>query len=294
MQIKTISTFLSLADQKSYTKAAQFLFVSQSALSQQLQKMEQELGFALIDHSNKNQFRLTPAGQYFYENARQLVTSYGDIVKHCQLLASDKHDELRVGIEQVDARLLTIAALKQYAQKFPEIRLSIGYDMHKNLLKALMNRDYSLVFLPKPAYLPSGLVYREILKDGLIIVGVPEHPLLSRKELYPEDLKGQTLLMPGNDAYSDIIHIASLLARKYPSIHLGEYADIVVPLSPKIRNLQLTNAARVYMYERLRAVPFVCEEKISFGFVYHEDAPDYVLSFIKENIRQEENHKNSK
>lgn len=71
MTIHQLQSFLAVAEKQSFTAAADALYISQSALSQQIRQLEHQLGFQLFDRSTR-QVTLTEAGRSFYRNAQQL------------------------------------------------------------------------------------------------------------------------------------------------------------------------------------------------------------------------------
>ena len=72
MTIHQLQSFLAVAEKQSFTAAADTLYISQSALSQQIRQLEHQLGFQLFDRSTR-QVTLTEAGRSFYRNAQQLL-----------------------------------------------------------------------------------------------------------------------------------------------------------------------------------------------------------------------------
>lgn len=101
MLLRQIKYFVTVIDCNSFTEAAERLFISQSAISQQIQALEKELGVQLIVRQNRR-FSLTPAGEYFYNRGKGLLDeadelcrcftqpgahrshSEGGLVRHCR------------------------------------------------------------------------------------------------------------------------------------------------------------------------------------------------------------------
>ena len=73
--IKQIQYFQAVVRCKSFTEAAEECFISQSAISQQVQALERELGFNLLERKNRK-FSLTPAGEHFYKKSLVLIADY--------------------------------------------------------------------------------------------------------------------------------------------------------------------------------------------------------------------------
>lgn len=69
MELRQIHYFIELVEQESFTKAAEACFISQSAISQQMKALEEEVGMPLLLRQGRR-FSLTPAGDYFYRKAK--------------------------------------------------------------------------------------------------------------------------------------------------------------------------------------------------------------------------------
>ena len=85
MTIHQLQSFLAVAEKQSFTAAADTLYISQSALSQQIRQLEHQLGFQLFDRSTR-QVTLTEAGRSFYRNAQQLQALYAHALSEGQQL----------------------------------------------------------------------------------------------------------------------------------------------------------------------------------------------------------------
>lgn len=72
MLLRQMKYFIAVVDCNSFTEAAEQMFISQSAISQQIQALEKELGVELIQRENRR-FHLTAAGEYFYRHSRGLL-----------------------------------------------------------------------------------------------------------------------------------------------------------------------------------------------------------------------------
>ena len=78
MLLKQMKYFVAIVDTGSFTEAAEKCYISQSAISQQMQILEKELGVKLI-HREKRRFSVTPAGEYFYRHSRALLSETENI-----------------------------------------------------------------------------------------------------------------------------------------------------------------------------------------------------------------------
>lgn len=77
MLLRQMRYFTTIVDCNSFTEAAEQCYISQSAISQQIQALEKELGVELIHRENRR-FSLTPAGEYFYRQSKVLLDEVDD------------------------------------------------------------------------------------------------------------------------------------------------------------------------------------------------------------------------
>lgn len=97
MTINQLQYYVEIVCQKSFTRAAESLFVSQSALSKSVRTLEQEFETELIDHSSKD-FLLTPEGELFYEYARKILDFFNMQTRELHQRLHDMGGSLNIGI----------------------------------------------------------------------------------------------------------------------------------------------------------------------------------------------------
>lgn len=88
MQMNKLIYFISVADNLNFTKAAKECYLAQSAISQQINSLEQELGFQLFTRTSKN-VELTEAGKVFYDGVKNVVKEYKNTVKKLKVWLMD-------------------------------------------------------------------------------------------------------------------------------------------------------------------------------------------------------------
>ena len=96
MLLKQMKYFISVVECNSFTEAAEQCYISQSAISQQIKALEQELGVDLIKRNNR-QFTLTPAGEYFYRHGVELVSEIDNLKRETVRRGQDQELSLKIG-----------------------------------------------------------------------------------------------------------------------------------------------------------------------------------------------------
>lgn len=96
MLLRQMKYFVSVVDCNSFTEAAEQNYISQSAISQQIQALEKDLGVPLIIRRNRR-FSLTPAGEYFYNHCKGILVEVEDLRRETVQLGKDSELQLRIG-----------------------------------------------------------------------------------------------------------------------------------------------------------------------------------------------------
>ena len=94
--LKQIKYFQTVVRCKSFTEAAEECYISQSAISQQIRVLENELGVKLLKRE-KRSFSLTPAGEYFYKKSLVLTADFERLCNETARIANDGEKRLRIG-----------------------------------------------------------------------------------------------------------------------------------------------------------------------------------------------------
>ena len=96
MLLRQMQYFVSVVNANSFTEAAERMYISQSAISQQMRALEDELGVELI-HREKRRFSLTPAGEYFYRNSLRVLDEVERLKRETIQIGTYDDTRLRVG-----------------------------------------------------------------------------------------------------------------------------------------------------------------------------------------------------
>lgn len=134
---RQIKYFQAVVKYKSFSEAAYECNISQSAISQQIQALERELGFPLLER-RKRRFELTPAGEFFYKKSLVLIADYEQIIRETTRVAGGEQECLRVGFLRCYSGQEFHLALEEFAEKYPDIPVEIFYGNHDELYYMLL------------------------------------------------------------------------------------------------------------------------------------------------------------
>lgn len=119
---RLLQYFIAVAEELNFTRASERLYISQPALSKQIQLMERELQVPLFDRTRQD-VKLTPAGRALLPQARSLVEQWNSIQRDIRLIAATNAKTLRIGFEASGAGTVMTQARAMFAQSHPEIKV---------------------------------------------------------------------------------------------------------------------------------------------------------------------------
>lgn len=210
--IKQMKYFQAVVRSQSFTKAAEECFISQSAISQQIQALERELGVTLMQRERRS-FKLTPAGELFYRKSLVLVSDFERLCQETIRLAGGVQQRLTIGYLKHYRGYELKQAIPEFHEKFPEIAVKLKAGTHEELYEYLKKGKADIVIsdlrrVPSEQYvnfyLTRGYFYIEIashnpmaqmdfvdmddLKNTPCIIIAPKHQELSEENFYREYL----------------------------------------------------------------------------------------------------------
>lgn len=142
---RQIKYFQAVVKHGSFSEAAFACNISQSAISQQIQALERELGFSLLIRKNRR-FELTPAGEYFYKKSLVLIADYEQIVRESARLSGGEQMHLRAGFLRCYSGQEFHLTLEEFAGKYPDIPVQVFYGNHDELYRMLLSGKIDLAF----------------------------------------------------------------------------------------------------------------------------------------------------
>ena len=125
MNLRQLAHLTALAEQGSFSRAAECLHLTQSALSRSLQTLEDELGARLIDRAGKRS-TLTPLGEAVLARARRITLEAAEIQRSAELLRQGEAGNIRVGLGSGPGALLMTQLLTHVAAHYPQVRVAIA------------------------------------------------------------------------------------------------------------------------------------------------------------------------
>ena len=226
VSIQRLPVFLSAAEHLNFTRAAEEQCISQTAVSQQIKLLEQELGYALFVRGKRG-VSLTPAGEVFYRQCRQLMIRYNDAAAQGKKVALGNATDLRIGYAGAYELWTIVSQIRKYHRQHPEAEIEFQLGSNQSLLSGLAEGQLDMAVLSGfGVELGKGLDSRVTLSDPCMVMISASHPLAAKKEIHPRELKGMPIVL---NRAQDSQPSAGLIAGMYANMGLREnkrmYAD---------------------------------------------------------------------
>ena len=190
MNLTRIQYFIEVAKLENFSKAAQALYVSQPNLSKQVGLMEQELGFDLFRRVGKN-VQLTRAGQYLYEQLKDLPEYTARAIAHAEALSRGEEGKLSIGVlEGQDVNFFLSGGIAQMQERCPGVAIEMERNSFRNLRLGLDRGTYDVLFtlefeLRGKEEWDSLVLFRQ---PGAIAIS-RSHPLAGKEKLTIDDFR---------------------------------------------------------------------------------------------------------
>ena len=200
--IKQIKYFQAVVRCKSLTEAAEECFISQSAISQQIQALEQELGVKLLNRGNRK-FSLTPAGEYFYRKSLVLIADFERMRNETVRIANKDRAELRIGYLKCYSGQEFRMAVADYSQRYPDVSIQIINGNHEDLYTALRNGEVDLILSDQRRAFSDEYVNFILASSKCYIEIAAWNPIASLECVETEELKNIPCILVASPGQQD-------------------------------------------------------------------------------------------
>lgn len=186
MEIHQLTYFVAVAETGSFTRAAEQCSVAQPSLSQQIIKLEQELGEPLFDRLPRRTV-LTEAGRLLLPRARMILAELQDIKHGLNLDLEAGRGVLSVGFIPTIAPLVLPRVIKRFSQGYPDATLSVHEDLTEVLVKDIIDGKLDVGTASLPIQHKS-IRTQELLSEPLLVASSREDKVTNRASLHIKEL----------------------------------------------------------------------------------------------------------
>lgn len=231
METRLLESFITLTSEGNFSRAAARLHITQSALSQQIQRLEQTVGAILLDRSVVP-FTVTVAGERVLNYARQILESVDELAELTEDVRMGRVGRVRIGIVHSLLYSQIPSAIHRYRSEHPNVDVEVKISPTGELYELLRLGQLETAFVytrPEADDLATSVIYR----DTYLAVLPSDHPLAAEKGLDLGQLRHDRLLMSprrhSTEAYDAILGacVASGFSAHDLAVERSSYIDQV-------------------------------------------------------------------
>ncbi|NGP88702.1 LysR substrate-binding domain-containing protein [Fodinibius halophilus] len=196
MELRQLKYLVSIAEEGTFTAAAEKLFISQSALSQQVKRMEEELGVPLFDRS-RNRLQFTEAGELLHHRARKIIKEVEEAKTAIDDLEGLCRGTLSIGVVQTVNAYLIPRVVSYFSREYPKVKLGIEELSAPLLEEKLYNHELDIGISFNPSVYPD-LDFERIFSEQLLMIVNPRHKLAQCSSIEVKGMGEEHLLLLSN------------------------------------------------------------------------------------------------
>ena len=293
MNTKQIEYFLAVAQELSFTRAAEKLYVSQTAVTQQIQALEDLMGVKLLTRTKKR-VELTPAGQIFQTEGRQILEQIDNAFSHARSVSEGMTGSLEIGFANYVGNILG-NSLQEFRESYPSIQMHFKSYSPSVMLDRLRAGELDLIFSPvfDPAVY-EGCFVQEVEQVPLMVILPVNHPLTGKHHLTKKDLLQENLILactPDSKIGEDSMIIDSFLQEGYHPKIVDKIEDVEtilmminvnmgVSILPSYITLPVSN------HRRIVAIPYEPGIQVAYAAICLEENENPALNKMKQFLKE--------
>ena len=199
MLLRQIEYFQAVIECGNFYLAAEECHVSQSAISQQINKLESELGIKLLDRHNRT-FSLTPAGEHFYRKSLVITGDLKQLIRETKRIGDNNNYALKIGYYKGYHGNELSEAVALFSEKYPTVDVQITVGSHEELYHAMENGSIDLALSDQRRAF-SDAYNNEILAESRIYIELSsKNPLSKLQSIDVKDLKNSSCILVINQS----------------------------------------------------------------------------------------------
>jgi DNA-binding transcriptional LysR family regulator len=191
--VQGLKVFIAVAEKLSFTRAAESLFLTQSAVSRQILRMEQSLGTLLLNRNGRT-VSLTPAGTVLIQQSRRIFAALADAEAAVRAAGNPDFGRMRIGASATACQFIIPEALREFRESFPSYSLTITPGDSPEVLELLLENHIDLGVLIRTER-PSKLTYQDLFEDELGFLISPLHPWARKGRVDRQQIQSQRLIL---------------------------------------------------------------------------------------------------
>lgn len=280
MEWQQIIGFYQVAKLKSFTRAAEATFRTQSALTQQIKSLEREFDCRFFDRIGKRQVVLTAVGERFYRFAESLFLDFNQLREDISEQKQLKKGQLRVAAPFTTLYHLLPEIVKKYARQYPWVELSL-FDRSQREVVDLVKRGDVDLGIALESNVPRELKKRRWKAIEPVLLLSRGHPLSAVKEVSLAKITQYPLILPPKNSGSRHRNKLEELFRK----HNLPYTVVMESSNVELSSLYVEMGLGVSFASIVEDLPIFKKRKMKCVSLRHLFAPEHLCIFTRKDKR---------
>ncbi len=201
MDLSSLRAFVQVARDRSFSHAAETLFITQPAVSKRIASLESDLGATLFDRMGR-QILLTEAGRHLLPRAEQILHGVTDLQRELLNLSGEVSGPLAMGTSHHIGLHRLPPILRRYTDRYPQVDLDIRFMSSEKVSQAVEQGELELGVITLPLQPSDHLQLQPVWRDPLLFVVAEDHPLATRRKIQPEELVNYPAVLPTKATYT--------------------------------------------------------------------------------------------
>ncbi len=283
-----LDTFIRVADAGSFSRAAEALYISSTAVMKQIDRLEEALGVQLFVRTPRG-LTLTNAGKSYYQDAKYMIQYAQDAQTRAKNAMQEDGNILRIGTSLMTPHQFLMDLWPQIHAKLPDLKFQIVNfeNTPENAREILANLGQNIdivagIFDETMLHLRACAAY-ELNRQPLCCAVSIYHPLAQKERLTIQDLYGQDLMLMKRDWSKYVDALRDELWRDHPQIHIVDFSFYNVEVFNQCENNgALLMAVPIWqsVHPLLKILPVEWEHDIPFGLLHAPEPSPTVRKFL--------------
>lgn len=282
MNTRHLETFVTVVEKGSFSKAAQDLVTTPSALTQQVNALERELGFPLLSRDHRGASP-TAGGQVFYERSKQILKNLREAEAESREAAGLLRSTVRFGSDRNVERILLKQTFAGFARMCPDVEIRMVEIGYRDMGRALDEGAIDLYLSPWGRELDRpDLGFQKLGSTRLGCNLAFDHPLTSKDALLPADLSGCDVIIGCGCPSRSLEGLAARLTAEVPGVRIHRFTtDEEVWSHVLDQGYLLMTMEYAAKYSGVSAaVPLVWPDSFDYGIVFRKTHSQAVGRFL--------------
>ncbi|MDH3721356.1 MAG: LysR family transcriptional regulator [Desulfobacteraceae bacterium] len=274
MEWQQIVGFYHVAKLGSFTKAANTTFRTQSAISQQIKNLEEELGCQLFERIGKRKLRLTSAGNRFFKFSETILERHSFLIEELNEMKGVQKGRLRVAAPFTTLFHLFPLALKHYITQFPNVELTILDRSQQDILGLIKNGDIDFGLVLE-SIVPKDLTALRWKKVRTVVITPVGHPLAKAKRVTLKQIGKYPLILPPIN-----LKYRSSLEERFQKLGV-DYHIVMESSNVELSSLYVEMGLGISFATVVKDLPELKKRKLAFLPMDHLFKPDYIVVVMR-------------